>query len=264
MSKTRFRDGGVLEDGRLTIGDSTYVGTMPDEARSDERGMHLRWGSRWYSDIEAVVADGLMTPAPLPLHEVLLSHATLAEENEKKLEELVAWMRTRSGVAFIDSLLEQYDEKGWLSDKQVDTALRIQRGEDRPSWDARAKAETRTETRSEHAREHITATPKLMPGIYQSVSGKLLVVSSLGTAFQTEPPSEYGTALEWDELSGVPRGSTTDVARLSIDNILGFGMLHGACLVCGVHLPDDNDIGIHEACYSQLDRNYSYKDKGEL
>lgn len=198
------------------------------------------------------------------LWEELIEGFNDSENEAERTESLVAWMRGASGSSsFLESLLEQYDEKGWLSPKQIETAERIRKDSVRPRYTARPVAKKATKkpiTSEEKPAPARPVKPLVAVGFYQGISGALyrvVPVENKKPVFRSMPSDDFGGLMHWDEY-----GDTIDEIshRLNRQNVFAFGLLYGSCLLCATLLKSDEDqeSGMHAFCEGQLAPFYGY------
>lgn len=191
--------------------------------------------------------------AAIDIADTLLEVFAAEDAIDAKTKELVAWMRTVTGLAFIDSLVEQYDAKGWLSEKQIETAERIRR--DRTPTHRRPAV-----TKPKAAAPVKTKTPPVVStkaGFYRTERGYLFRVMSTEQTFKSDgAPDEFGDLMRWYGV-GI-ENLPSEAVRLSLDNVVGFGLIYGTCIVCGEGISDDNNEGIHASCAFRLPTMYGY------
>jgi len=213
------------------------------------------------------------------LWEELLDSFADSESEAERTEALIAWMRGASArSSFLESLLEQYDEKGWLSPKQIETAERIRKDSERPRFGRTTAAAKRGTSVSARVRprgeEEVPltkpapakrATSPMAVGFYRGISGALyrvVTVENQEPVFRTMPADDFGGLMHWESY-----GNTIDEIseRLNRQNVFAFGLLYGSCLLCGTLLKSDEDQenGMHAFCEGQLGPFYGYGSESE-
>ena len=144
--------------------------------------------------------------------------------------DLAAWLAQQTWSDFALSLAEQYQRRGYLSDRQDDAARRMH-----------AKVT---------ARKAKATAPTPALGYYQVDDTYYVVAESkAGNAYAKEW-NGYG----WDYVGRAPFASLAGVDPLTAEQAAEFGHAFGRCIVCGRTLTDPASVaaGIGPICAQGL------------
>lgn len=190
------------------------------------------------TDTDEMTMDEWLDAAPVPGEAMEVAAAVDAAEDA--LEELVAWLREQEWSNFAQSLCDFYDDRGFLSPKQVASATSM-----------RTKCEAKA------------AKPKAPPvtedGMYLHPDGTVYKVqiahhgSGRLYAKRLVVGATYADAARFEFDSGAIYRLSPSM-KMTLEQAQAFGSLYGVCCVCAAVLTNEQSIadGIGPVCRTRV------------
>jgi hypothetical protein len=162
------------------------------------------------------------------------------EDDDEDLTELVAWLREQKWADFCQSLVKFYDERGYLSPKQISAASNMRAKEEAKGKAKAPKVKVTTDGMYLHPDGTVYKVQKAVHGSGRLYAKRLVVPDDLGE------PAEFEI-----EHGGILR--LTPEMKMSLEQAQAFGSLYGVCCVCARVLTDETSIaeGIGPVCKSK-------------